>query len=88
MCLCMPGQLFPRCKSSTRGIPRHKGLKKLACMRWKSYLELGMDFRKTNQGKDKARKEFVRKEIYLSAEIVIIHFAPLLKELQEEEGRV
>lgn len=28
MCLCIPGQLFPRSKSRTKAIPRHKGLKK------------------------------------------------------------
>lgn len=48
-------------------------------MRGKSHLEMEMDFRKTYQGKDKARKVFVRKDIYLSAEVVIIYFAALLR---------
>lgn len=50
-------------------------------MQGKNHLELGMDFKKTCQGKDKAIKVFFREEIYLSAEIFIIYFAPSLKEL-------
>lgn len=97
MCLYMPGQLFSRCKSGTKGIPRHEELKKKQKKRleWEGKvikdwgLNSGRKTKgKTNQGKDKPRKKFVRTEIYLSAEILIIHRSPLLEELQEEEGRV
>lgn len=50
-------------------------------MSGKNQLELGMDFKKTCQGKDKAIKVFFRKEMYLTAEIFIIYFASLLEEL-------
>lgn len=68
-------------KSLERVFQDYRIKKKVVSMSGKNQLELGMDFKKTCQGKDKAIKVFFRKEMYLTAEIFIIYFASLLEEL-------